>query len=94
VRSDVRPSSFRDNLLDALEGGALGNVRRAESQANGGNRRRARLALENAEQDLSKFVQRLNGSRGRRLIPRGVAGPLAAEARAIRQAIETLAGTL
>jgi len=94
VRSDVRPSSLRDNLLDALEGGALGNVRRAQSQANGGSTRRARLALENAERDLSKFVQRLNGSRGRRLIPRAVAGPLAAEARAIRQAIETLAGTL
>jgi hypothetical protein len=93
VKSDVGPSSLRDNLLAALEGG-LGNVLRAQSQASGGDTRRARLALENAERDLSKFVQRLNGSRGRRLIPRGVAGPPAAEARAIRDTIATLASTL
>jgi len=94
VERDVRPSSLRDNLIDTLEGGALANVRRAQSQANGGSARRARLSLENADRDLAKFVQRLNGARGRRLIPRAVAGPLAPEARGIRDAIDALAGAL
>jgi len=81
-------------LLAVLDEGASSNVRRAQSQASSGNMRQARGALQNAEVDLSKLVQRLNARRGRRLIPRSVAGPLAAEARSIRQAIDTLAGTL
>jgi len=39
-------------------------------------------------------ARRLRRFRGRRLIPRTVAGPLASEARAIRTAIDALAGTL
>jgi hypothetical protein len=54
----------------------------------------ARLALANAYDDLSKFVQRLNLSRRRHLISPGVAGPLATEGRAIRRATATLEGTL
>jgi hypothetical protein len=89
----VRPSSFRDKLLGALAS-AVDDVRLGQSQANGGNVEGAKLSLENAYRDLSKFVQRLNLSRRRRLIAPGVAGSLAAEGRSIRRATVTLAGTL
>src|SRR5262249_48137830 len=94
VERDVRPSSLRDNLIDTLEGGALANVRRAQSQANGGSARRARPSLENADRDLAKFVQRLKRARRPPPIPRAGAAPPAAEARGIRGATDTLAGTL
>lgn len=77
-----------------MVGSALANVRLAQSETSAGRVPEARLVLENAYGDLSKFVQRLNLSRRRHLIAPGVAGPLATEGRAIRRATATLEGTL
>jgi len=93
VGSEVTRSSLRDRLLGAL-GSALSNVQLAESQTSAGRVPQARVALENAYDDLSKFVQRLNLSRRRRLLAPGVAGALATEGRAIRRSTATLEGTL
>ena len=77
-----------------MVGSALADVRLAESETGAGSVPQARVALENAYGDLSKFVQRLNLSRRRHLIAPGGAGPLATEGRAIRRATATLEGTL
>jgi FG-GAP-like repeat len=91
---DLPVSDFRAGLLATLQGRELEIIQQAEQSAARGDRGRARLRLRHAERGLTQFVRRLGSRRGRKAVPQPARDAIGDEARSIRRAIQTLAGSL
>jgi hypothetical protein len=94
VEQEVAVDDLRVDLLTTLHERVMGNVQLAEQFATGGDRSRARVRLARAGRGLTKFVRKLNSSRGRQAMPGSSGQPMKDEAQAVRKKLGDLAASL